>query len=242
MKNKLSKKEILFNIFILLLILLFIAKLFYGTFIAMVILLPFIIPLLKKRKEQILKRKQQKLERMFKDMLVSVSDALKTGYSVENALKESYKDMISLYGEHSDICTEMRQMISRIKLNVSIEDVFQEFANRSELKNAKLFSQIFSVAKRTGGNMVEVIKSVTDNIVLNETVKEEIETEIYGKRMEHRIMMLIPFILICFVSVSSDGFLDIMYETLLGKIIMTICVFGCFVAYVWGEKITEMEI
>lgn len=50
-----------------------------------------------------------------------------------------------------------------------------------ELKNAILFSQIFSVAKRTGGNMPEIIKNVTDDIVMKENAREEINTSITEK-------------------------------------------------------------
>ena len=41
-------------------------------------------------------------------MLMVMSDSLKTGYSVSNALKESYKDMVSMYGRYSYICEELR--------------------------------------------------------------------------------------------------------------------------------------
>lgn len=242
MKSKLSKREIFLNILMLSGIILTIAKLFYGTFFASVFLLPLIIPLYKQRKRQLLEKKIQKFEIMFKDMLTALSDALKTGYSVENAMRESYQSMQNLYGTHSEICTEMRSMLSQLQLSVPIESVFKDFARRTKLKDAVLFYQIFAVAKKMGGNMDMVIKSVTDSIVLKESVKAEIDVEINGKKMEHRVMMVIPFFLILYVSASSEGFLNVMYQTILGKIIMSMCVAGYFIAYLWGEKIVRVEV
>ncbi len=242
MVNRLSTKEKCIQILVLLLLIMFLAKMFYGTFLAGVILLPMIIPLYKQRKEQLLEKKKQKMEVMFQDMLISMSDALKTGYSVENAFKESYQDLRKLYGNSSAICVEMRLMLSRIKLNVPMEQVLKDFAQRTELKEARLFYHVFSVAKRTGGNMGQVIKSVTDNIVLRTAVKEEINVEIHGKRMEHRIMMVIPIFMMFYVSTASEGFLDVMYETLAGRLIMTGCIIGYCVAYLWGEKIVRVEV
>jgi tight adherence protein B len=242
MIHKLSTKEKLIQIAVLLLLIMFLAKMFYGTFFAGVVLIPMIIPLYKQRKKQLLEKKKQKMECMFKDMLVSLSDALKTGYSVENALKESYQDIRKIYGNRSPICVEMRLMISRIKLNVPMEEVLKEFALRTEMKAAGQFYQVFSVAKRTGGNMTEVIKSVTDSLVLKEAVKEEITVEIHGKRMEHRIMMGIPVFMVLYVSTTSAGFLDVMYETMLGRIVMTFCIVGYIIAYLWGEKIVQVEV
>ncbi len=242
MKNKLSKRETVLTIFILSGIMLTVAKLFYGTFFAAVFLLPFMIPLYKQRKKQLLERKVQKYEMMFKDMLIALSDALKAGYSVENAMIESYQSVQNLYGTRSEICAEMRWMLSQLQLNVPIELIFKEFAGKTKLKDAVLFYEIFAVAKKVGGNMSMVIKSVTDSIVLKESVKAEIDVEINGKKMEHRVMMVIPIFLILYVSISSKGFLDVMYETVLGKIIMSICILGYCIAYLWGAKIVCVEV
>lgn len=189
-----------------------------------------------------LDKKIEEMEKQFKDMLISVSDALGTGYSMENALKESYRDLVNIYGYDSDICQELRLVISRIKLNVNVEKAIEDFANRSYIENAKTFSQIFSVARKTGGNITDIIKDVTDDIVLKQTVKEEIVVAMSEKKMEQKIMTIIPIFLVEYVNMSSKGFLDIMYDTLMGKVIMTICLGGYIMAYFWSEKIMSVEI
>lgn len=172
-------------------------------------------------------------------MLISISDGLKTGYSVENAIKDSYKDMCLLYGKDSEICREIKIMTSQMKLNVGTEKVIRDFSKRVCLKNIRLFAEIFQVAKRTGGNMPQIIKSVTDNIVLKEEVREGIYTAIMEKRMEQKVMTVIPIFIIVYITISSPGFLDIMYESLFGKIIMTGCLGAYILAYVWGEKVIQ---
>lgn len=235
-----SKKEKLINILIIEAVILIIGKLFYGTVFAGFFLTPFTIFLYKERKKQIMTKKRIFLEKQFKDMLISISDGLKTGYSVENAIKDSYMDMCSMYGAGSDICREIKIMISQIKLNTGTEKVIWEFSERVGLKNARLFAQIFQVAKKTGGNMPEIIKSVTDDIVLKEDVKEEINTAITEKRMEQKVMTVIPMFIIAYITVSSPGFLNIMYESLLGRFVMTGCIIAYVAAYIWGEKIIEI--
>ena len=87
--------------------------------------------------------------------------------------------------------------------------------------------------------MTEVIKSVTDDIVLKEEAKEEIDTSITEKRLEQKVMTVIPMFIIFYVTVSSPGFLDIMYESILGKIIMSVCIGAYICAYIWGERIIQ---
>ena len=237
---KISKKEKMINILVIELVIIFMGKLFYGSFFGGIVLTPLTVFLYQQRKVQIAAKKRMTLEKQFKDMLISISDGLKTGYSVENAIKDSYKDMCSMYGKESGICKELSIMISKIKLNTGTEKVIWEFAERVQLKNARLFAQIFQVAKRTGGNMPEIIKSVTDDIVLKEEAKEEINTAITEKRMEQKVMSVIPMFIILYITVSSPGFLRVMYESILGKVIMTGCIIAYVAAYIWGEKIIQI--
>ena len=237
---KISKREKVVNLVIIEVMMLLIGKLFYGDFTSGIILTPLTLVLYKERKKQILAKKRSLLERQFKDMLISISDGLKAGYSVENAIKDSYKDMCSMYGEESYICQEIKILISQIELNIGTEKSIREFSKRINLKNAGLFAQIFQVAKRTGGNMPEIIRSVTDDIVLKEEAKEEISTAMTEKRMEQKVMTFIPMFIIIYITISSPGFLNIMYESILGKLIMTGCIIAYVVAYVWGEKIIQI--
>lgn len=238
---KVSKKEKAVIIMVIFMAIIIISILFYGTIYAVVILLPLGVPIYREQKRRIINKKKKELKVQFKDMLMVMSDSLKTGYSVSNALKESYKDMVSMYGRYSYICEELRIMISKIKLNVREEDIFKDFAKRTGLREAILFSRIFSVAKKTGGNMTEVIGSVTDSIVLKENVREEIEVSTTEKKTEQKIMTLIPMALILYVKMMSPDFLNIMYETNAGRIVMTICLVLYILAFLWAQKIVEFN-
>lgn len=238
---KVSKKEKAVVMMVIFMAIIIISILFYGTIYAVVILLPLGVPIYREQKRRIINKKKKELKVQFKDMLMVMSDSLKTGYSVSNALKESYKDMVSMYGRYSYICEELRIMISKIKLNVREEDIFKGFAKRTGLREAILFSRIFSVAKRTGGNMTEVIGSVTDSIVLKENVREEIEVSTTEKKTEQKIMTLIPMALILYVKMMSPDFLNIMYETNAGRIVMTICLVLYILAFLWAQKIVEFN-
>ncbi len=239
MNSNITKREYIINLCFIVSSLLLVAKLFYGKFIVAVFLLPLTIPIMCERKHKIQRKKKRALEKQFKEMLISLSDALNTGYSLENAVGESYRDMISLYGYHGNICVQLRQMISQIKLNVTVETVFRDFGKHSGLKNAVFFANIISVVKRTGGNMTELIKNVTENIVLKETVREEIEVMIHEKKMEQKVMLIIPLVLILYVNVTSPGFLSVMYQGIIGPTVMTIFVILYAAAYLWTEKCIE---
>lgn len=241
MEKIINKKENIINILVIGIMVFFMGRLFYGSFLYGFILIPIGVVLYEQRKKQIYLKRQKRLEQQFKDMLICLSDSIKTGYSMQNALREAYKDMIGMYGKDSEISRELREVISKLKLNMNVESTISEMAKNINIYNAILFANTFSVVKRTGGSIPDIIKSVTDEIVLKENVNREIEAAIAEKRMEQKIMSIIPMLLIIYVSFASPGFLDVMYTSVAGKLIMTVCIVLYFFAYLWGEKIVSEE-
>ena len=63
-----------------------------------------------------------------------------------------------------------------------------------------------------------------------------------GKRMEQKIMTVVPLGIICFVKVTSPGFLDVLYGNPVGMAIMTVCMASYFAAVKMGERILSIEV
>ena len=89
--------------------------------------------------------------------------------------------------------------------------------------------------------MVEIVKSTADKISEKIEVKREIKTMIAAKKMESRIMNIIPLLIIVYFWLTSPGFLDCLY-TVSGHIFTTglfgIYMFGCMLS----EKISDIKI
>ena len=239
---KLTLKQNIISIGCIALGLMLVSRMFYGNYWMGIIISPIGLLVYKTIKKKIYKRQIRKMELQFRDMLTAVSDLMQTGYSIENAFVESYKEIVQIYGKNSMIGKEMRLINSRLKLNVNIEKIMADFADRYDIDSIKTFYQTFSIAKRTGGNMREIIKNVCETISLKEEIKEEIKLSMNAKRLEQKVMMGIPIFIMMYVTFASPGFLDVMHETLLGNIIMTVCLGAYVGSYIWGEKIIDVEI
>lgn len=242
MKNKGLNLEKIGNITLSIFVSCILGEIFYGDILYGLLLLPVAFLFYKHRSKKCQKKKYELMQKEFKDYLVSVSDATETGYSVENAIKEAYKDYSQMYGDKGLLKKHIQIMISQINLNIPIEKVIKEFAQRTEIEAAFTFSQIFEVAKHRGGSLPAVIRNVTETIVLKENIKEDIKVAIAEKHMEQKVMTFIPIALIAYISFSSPGFLDVMYETMMGRIVMTICLMAYIAAYMWSEKLTQIEV
>ena len=193
-------------------------------------------------KKEAAKRARNNLNVQFKDMLISLTAAIRAGYSVENALKEAYGEMKLTNGEDSEICAELKIMCNQLKVGLSAEEVFTDFAGRSGIEDISTFASVFKIAKRSGGDMAAIMAKTTSDISAKVDTRNEIAVLVSAKRLEQNIMMLMPAGIIVYMQISSDGLLDPLYGNAAGVLIMTVCL-GLYVLAWWmGQKFTNIEV
>ena len=106
----------------------------------------------------------------------------------------------------------------------------------------KNFSEVFSVAKRSGGDLSGIMRHTAEVIRDKMQVREEIRTMTASRQFEQKIMGMIPFLIAFYVEGSSPGFFSQMYETGLGRILMTGCMAGYLISVVLSRRILDIRI
>ena len=216
---------------------LLLAYFFYHSFLAAIPLSVIGILYFGKKGKALAFKDRKLLESQFGEAIRGVETALKAGYSVENAFIKSGKDMERQFGSDAFICTELETIRRGMILNIPIEEMLADFGNRSGSEAISDFAKVFSIAKRYGGSMPEIISSAADTISLQIETAEEIEASLSGRRMELNIMRIMPFGILTYVGLTSPGYFDPLYGNLTGILIMTglLCVYlGGFII---GDKV-----
>ncbi|MCM1325794.1 MAG: hypothetical protein NC094_05510 [Bacteroidales bacterium] len=177
------------------------------------------------------------LNMQFKECILSVAASLKAGYAVENAFLESKNDMCLLYGEDSLIVCELEIMRRGIVLNATLEEQLADLADRSKSNEIRQFAQVFSIAKRNGGSMPEIIKSSAELIGQRIDAMQEMKILLSGRQMEQNIMKIMPFAILAYIGITYPGYFDNLYHNLTGMAVMTGCLAIYLTAYALGEFI-----
>lgn len=218
------------------------AYFFYHSYIAVFLLSPYVYYFLqKKRKELCLKRKQE-LCLQFRDMILSLSECLYAGYSVENAFREVYRDMHLLHGGDALICQEICHIIISLENNAVLEKLLSDLGNRSGVDDIRDFGEIFAIGKRSSGDLKEIIRSSAAVIGEKIEIKRDIRTLISAKVFEQKIMSVVPFAIILYISVTSKGFFAPLYHNAAGIVIMTGCLFVYVLSGYLSGKIIGIEV
>lgn len=175
------------------------------------------------QKRELAKKRQRKLELEFKEWILIVSSKLQAGYGIENAFTKAGKELGNMFDDESDLRRETENLERLIENNVTIERALQDLARRSGVENIADFAEVFIAAKRSGGNLNEMILSTSEIIMMKIDTQREIETILHGRKMEQRIMCFIPFGMILYIRITSPGYFDPLYHNILGIIVMSIC-------------------
>lgn len=197
----------------------------------------------KLRKKKIIESRKKKLSLQFKDMLYSLSSAVGAGNSMESAVNVTLEDMKQQYNDpNAFIIQELSLMKVRLQMNRTIEEVFYDFAERSHLEDVETFANIFQVANRTGGNLIDIIRNTTQIIADKIEISQEIETLLSGQQIEQKVLTVMPFALILFMTKSSGDFMEPIFTSITGRIVATISLVTILLANLWGKKIASIRI
>ncbi|MFA9376872.1 MAG: type II secretion system F family protein [Lachnotalea sp.] len=216
--------------------------LFYHSIIAIIIMFLFIKMFFQDKKKLLNSKRKNELNVQFRDAISSLSSALSAGYSIENAFAEAYDDLLLVYSKEALIIKELYYIVRKLEMNETIETLLEDLSRRSGDEDIKSFTEVFTIAKRSGGDFISIIDMTTNSISGKIDVKREIKVILSDKKLEQRIMNMIPIMIILYVGSTSQGFFDSLYNNLFGIIIMTICLGIYGLAYLLGRKIVEVEV
>ena len=201
------------------------AWIYYRSWVAVILLIPagvwYYIQLL----DECIKRKEQEFLVQFKELVQTFSSLLNTGYSDDAA-----------------ILRELEIMVRQIRVQVPVEQAVEELSERTKLPDVESFAGVFVTAKRSGGNLMSIIRNTADQIGDKIDVKREIDTILAAKKYEFQVMSVIPFGIVLYMTVSFPEFMGNLYGNIAGRGVMTGCLIIYLGAYGLGRKIIEIEV
>lgn len=220
-----------------------IGYIFYQNLIVSLVLVLFAIFYLKIRVKKIIAKRKESLRLQFKQALYSLSSALAAGKSVENSFKEVVDDLKLIYPDSKTfIIKEFIIINNRFENGEPIENALLDFSKRAGIEDITNFTDVFVTCKRTGGDLVEVIRKTSNTIGKKIEIQQEIAVLVAQKKLEAKILSIAPFCIIALISFSSPDYMQPLYEPGIGPIIMTFALIILIFSYLISKKIMNIKV
>ncbi len=194
------------------------------------------------RKREMDDTREREAAAQFMELIRMVSTNLKAGYSIENAFLSAYPEMVMLFGKNAAMCKEILALKRGLENNMGFEHLLKGMAARYRAEDIREFAEIFSIAKKSGGRLSEIIASSVEVLAEKMEADEEIRVLLASRRYEQKIMGIIPFFILFYVDLSSRGYFDILYGNLFGIAVMTGCMTVYMVSVWWSARISAIHV
>lgn len=193
-------------------------------------------------REKLVKKRREKITQEFKEALQIVASFLSAGYSTENAFRAAVPELRTLFSDRAMIVREFEFMIKGMQINKPVDAMLKDFGYRSGVDEISNFAEIYTTAKQSGGQLVQIISHTAEIIRDKVQIQEDIRTLNAAKRYEQKVMNVVPFLIIIYMNLSSGDFFRPLYTTLMGRCTMTICLGLYLLALYMAEHIMEIEV
>lgn len=215
---------------------------YHHLFISLLLaLLGFFSP--KLRIKSLIHKRKSQLNLQFKQALYSISSSLSAGKSVENSFREASQDLRFLYpNPRTDMIQELDLISRKIENGVNIEQALLDLAERSDIEDIKNFAEVFSTCKRTGGDLVEVVRRTSEIIGEKLEIQQEIQVLVAQKRLESRILVIAPFLIVAVLGIGSPDYMQPLYQEPIGFVVMTVALALNIVSFLWVSRIMNIKV
>ena len=189
------------------------------------------------------KKRKRLLNNQFKDLLYSLSASFAAGRQMPEALSEGLENLRLVYDENSPLVIELSYIHKSMhESRKSEQELLLDLAKRSGCNDIRNFVEVYLTCRTTGGNIERVIVMASDVLMDKMTIEREIMTLTAQKRFEGKLISAMPISVIAFLNLVSPSYLENMYTTLTGGLIMTVGLIGIIFAYWLTAKFTEIEV
>ncbi|MHC1722550.1 MAG: type II secretion system F family protein [Aminipila sp.] len=220
-----------------------IGYIFYASFLIAVLMTLLAIPFKKTYIKFKIKQQREILRQQFRDLLYSLSASISAGRQMSEAIIEGNKNLALMYGEKEPIMLELQYITKGIKESRATDEMLlKDFAYRSGIEEIINFADVYSICRTTGANLGVMISKATEVIMDKMAIDREIKSITAQKKVEARIISSMPVIIIIFLNLVSPGYLDSLYYTLLGRVIMTSALFIIIISYYIMNRMVEIKV
>jgi tight adherence protein B len=194
------------------------------------IMLPKLI--LKYRK----KKRLQQFNVYLPEMITTLVNALRAGFSFLQALKNAAEEAPSPVKEELEIT--LREM----QFGVSVEESLNRLHERMPSDDLDLMIQAILIQRQVGGNLAVVLEKNVHTIRERIKIQGQIKTLTAQGKMSGTVVALLPLGLSGMLSIVNPGYMTPLFTTPIGIALLCIAGVSMLIGFLLITKITTIEV
>lgn len=186
--------------------------------------------------KQMERMRRKKFHSQLIDALISLSQSLKAGLSLLQALEVLVEEM------PPPLSQEFSLIIKENKMGILLEDSFERLNKKMKLEDLNLLTTAILVARETGGSLTDIFIHLSDSIRNKNKIADQVKTLTTQARWQAVIMSFLPLVFAAFVFNINRNAFNIMWESDKGRLMLIWCVVSEIIGVFILRRLSRVEV
>jgi tight adherence protein B len=164
-----------------------------------------------------------------------IAGSLRSGYGLVQAVSTVAAESASPTSE------EFGRVVVENRLGRSVEDAMRAMAERLENEDLEWVVEAIEIQHEVGGNLAEVLDTVTGTIRDRNTIRRQVSALSAEGRISAIILIALPFAVAGLIAVVTPDYLQELFETMIGRIMLAFAGFMMFLGTIWIKKLVKVD-
>lgn len=160
------------------------------------------------------KRRQKKFTTEFGNAIEIIVRGVKSGLPVNECLK------IIAAESPKPVCEEFQELVEGSRIGMSLEQSLDRMFDRMPLQEVRFFGIVLMIQQKTGGNLAEALTNLARVLRGRKLMEGKIKALSAEAKASAMIIGALPFIVMGAVKFASPGYLDPLFTTQPGNLIL----------------------
>ena len=181
-------------------------------------------------------RRWQAFDEQLLDAVTLLRNGLKSGLALPQSMELLVREM------HSPINEEFEQVLKEVQMGRTLDEALIALNERIVHPELDLLVSSIVTLRRTGGNMTETFELITDTIQQRVRVEGKIRALTAQGMTQAYILVSMPYILGLVVYLMDPSYMQPMFETVVGWLLLTLMTAMVMIAWVVIKQIVTIEV
>jgi len=182
------------------------------------------------------KKRSHKFVEQLVDSLVSMSNSLKSGYSVPQAIGLISREM------ENPVKQEFKMVAQEMQLGTPMEDAMTHLQERMPSQEMELLVAAITIASNVGGNLSEILMNIANTIRERLRVEGRVRSLTAQGKLQGIVMGAMPFFLAFVLYLVAPSFIAPVFREPLGYVIIGIIVVMLAMGMFVISRITKIDV
>ena len=181
-------------------------------------------------------RRRKAFTEQLGDCLTTVANALRAGYSFQQAMDVVAKEM------EPPISTEFERVMTDVAMGVTLENALEQMNKRVASPDFDLVVTAVLIQREVGGNLAQILDTISDTINERIRMKREINALTAQGRFSAWILMALPFAMAAFCWMFNRDQMELFVTEESGHIAIVAAIVMEIIGMILIQKIVDIEV